>query len=419
VSGGAGDDLLLGGAGGDVDGGAGGDSVYAPVSGTADGGTGEDLVQVSASRATVRGGAGRGGRDTFATNALGGDATADRDTLADFTPGEDKISFEAVAGLTGEPFGFIGTRAFSGAGQVRYSVGGGKTLVEASSDADAAPEAVFEIPRAVALKASDFLLGRELTSGADTVAGTPWADYIVGGAGDRITGGGGIDFLQGFAVDGGAGRDNVLADGRGATARGGDGDDRVTVRGVTSAGYGGAGDDELVSDLGTGIRLFGEAGNDILRDFGGDMLLSGGDGDDRLFASEDDGTDRLEGGAGADRLEGTGDGDQLRGGPGGDTFVFGRNYGLGTLDAGADVILDFVRGPDTIDVGGIDASGAGAGDQDFAFIGTRAFSGASQLRIAKEGGDTVVQGSTDLDAAPEFEIVVRGNLTLTADDFVL
>ena len=84
-----------------------------------------------------------------------------------------------------------------------------------------------------------------------------------------------------------------------------------------------------------------------------------------------------------------------------------------------DVVTDFARGQDTLDLLSVDADAGRAGDQAFAFVGTRAFTGAGQLRLARVDGDTVVQGSTDGDAAPEFEVLLTGRITPAADDFLL
>jgi Ca2+-binding RTX toxin-like protein len=311
--------------------------------------------------------------------------------------------FAQDGGTRASPFAFVGRAGLTGPRQVGYRFEGDTTVVEASYESGATPGFRYEIPGRLTLTATDFLLGPRTGPGDDRFAGTPYADNVTGYDGDdRLSGAGGADALSGLGgddlLDGGAGRD-YLFDSEGADIlRGGAGDD------IVEAGEG-------------ADRVDGGEGDDRVDGGEGDDAVSGGGGDDLVFGRE--GTDRLDGGAGADRLEGTGEGDLLRGGSGGDTFFFGKDYGFGSLGAEAAIIEDFVRGSDTIDVGGVDASRGGAGDQDFTFIGTRAFSGASQLRIAREGGDTVVQGSTDLDRAPEFEIVVRGNLALAADDFVL
>jgi hypothetical protein len=78
-----------------------------------------------------------------------------------------------------------------------------------------------------------------------------------------------------------------------------------------------------------------------------------------------------------------------------------------------------VRGTDKIDLTGIDANFASATNNAFAFIGTRALTGAAQVRASVSGSDTIIQGSVDGDSAPEFEIALTGRFTLGAGDFLL
>ena len=71
------------------------------------------------------------------------------------------------------------------------------------------------------------------------------------------------------------------------------------------------------------------------------MFPPGGDGDDALAGGA--GRDQLSGGAGADTLDGGAGNDQLAGGGGGDVFVF-------TGAGGQDVILDFAKGQDIVQI---------------------------------------------------------------------
>ena len=86
-------------------------------------------------------------------------------------------------------------------------------------------------------------------------------------------------------------------------------------------------------------------------------------------------------------------------------------------NAGRDVIRDFVRGTDKIDLAGIDANTAVAGNQAFTgFIAaSKAFTKAGQMKFS--GG--VVYGNTDSDAAAEFAVTVTGVGGLSVADFVL
>lgn len=153
--------------------------------------------------------------------------------------------------------------------------------------------------------------------------------------------------------------------------------------------------------------LFGSTGNDVLNGLGSRDKLLGGLGDDTLNGG--DGSDDLIGGAGRDVMSG---------GSGYDWFVFDKasETGLGAL---RDVITDFVRGQDKIDLCDVDANAGLGGNQTFVWRGTGAFTGAGQLRYIQSGGNTIIQGNTDADAAAEFEIQLTGLYTLSATDFFL
>lgn len=163
------------------------------------------------------------------------------------------------------------------------------------------------------------------------------------------------------------------------------------------------------AQAGTSLQdtLFGSTGNDTLHGLGNRDRLLGGLGNDTLH-----------GGAGNDDLIGGGGRDVMTGGTGYDWFIFddAAETGLGVL---RDVISDFVRGQDKIDLCDIDANGVLAGNQAFVWRGADAFTGAGQLRYVQSGGVTIIQGSTDADAAAEFEIQLTGAFTLSASDFIL
>ncbi|MFR0675151.1 hypothetical protein ACLUUI_15680 [Enterobacterales bacterium AW_CKDN230030176-1A_HGKHYDSX7] len=138
----------------------------------------------------------------------------------------------------------------------------------------------------------------------------------------------------------------------------------------------------------------------------GNNVLTGGAGNDTLI-----------GGAGNDRLIGGLGKDTLTGGTGKDTFVFTTLNDTGLTRTTWDVITDFKRGEDKIDLGALDANTATAANEAFhTFIkGTAAFTTAGQLKFQ----DGVLYGNTDADSAPEFAIQMVGITSLTASDFVL
>lgn len=192
---------------------------------------------------------------------------------------------------------------------------------------------------------------------ADVFTGTAFNDLLRGRTGDdEIRGGAGDD-----EVRGGADMDRLSGEGGDDLVHGGEGDDRL---------FGGSGDD----------RLYGATGND---------RLAGGSGDDRLAGGEGD--DILIGGSGTDRMTG---------GDGADVFLF-----IATTDSlpGAlrDVITDFERGVDTIDLSMIDADVTTEEIDSFTFISGAQFSlVAGELRRA----DGLIEGDVDGDGVADFQI---------------
>jgi Ca2+-binding RTX toxin-like protein len=129
------------------------------------------------------------------------------------------------------------------------------------------------------------------------------------------------------------------------------------------------------------------------------------------------GNDILNGGAGIDILIGGAGKDTLSGGLGNDSFDFNTFSEMG-LGLTRDVITDFVRGQDKVDLSTIDPNAALAGNQAFTFIAsTTAFSVAGQVRYSAG----IIAINTDTDAATEYEIQLTGVIpaVLAATDFVL
>ena len=158
--------------------------------------------------------------------------------------------------------------------------------------------------------------------------------------------------------------------------------------------------------------LWGNAGNNVLNGLGGDDWLFGGGGVDYLYGGE--GNDLLVGQAGRDFMWG---------GSGSDTFDF-NSKSESTVSA-RDVIMDFERGSDIIDLSTIDANSKKSGNQAFTWIGTKKFSGAGQLHYVvdnRPGTDldkVYVEGDINGDRKADFRIEVDGLLALSKYDFFL
>ena len=239
---------------------------------------------------------------------------------------------------------------------------------------------------------TDTLLNIENVIGssyADTLTGNSGANSLLGGAGnDILTGGAGNDILNG-----GAGADWAYYN----TAV-----SAVSVSLATTAIQitGGAGSDTLI-DI---ENLLGSQYNDTLTGSTFANILNGGAGNDIL-----------NGGAGNDTLIGGAGKDALTGGTGADLFSFTATTDSAT-GVNHDVIADFVRGTDKIDLSLIDANVFVAGNQAFTLISsTAAFSAAGQVKFA--GG--VLYGEVTGDQTADFEIALTGITALAAADFIL
>jgi Ca2+-binding RTX toxin-like protein len=232
-------------------------------------------------------------------------------------------------------------------------------------------------------------------------------DYLYGGAhNDTLVGGAGNDYL-----DGGDGIDTVsFANATGAVKmypedvggmHGAEGTDSFfNIENISGSQYG-----DFLSGayLGQNTANFidGGAGNDVVDGAGGNDTLVGGIGDDHV-----------SGGMGVDKLTG---------GLGLDTFDFGDLQTFSDAGVGVgnrDVVFDFVQGQDHLRFYGDAMQDVSGTQSTFAFVGISDFSNEGQLRVSYEGTNTIVQGNTDLDATPEFEIQIAGHFTMGSTDFV-
>jgi Ca2+-binding RTX toxin-like protein len=200
-------------------------------------------------------------------------------------------------------------------------------------------------------------------------------------------------------------------DDRGPPAvRGTSGADEVEATRFSDIVHGrGSGDDIL--GLGGNDRLSGGNGNDRLGGGSGDDRLLGGKGNDRLFGYKGD--DRLQGGGGADLLVGGTGRDVLSGGAGPDVYRFSwlSEAGFGSR---RDVITNFDRGSDTLDLTAMNADSTREGNEAFRFLGGANYTGrAGQLRV--QGG--TVAGDVDGDERSDFQIEI--GVTLSAADILL
>jgi Ca2+-binding RTX toxin-like protein len=146
-----------------------------------------------------------------------------------------------------------------------------------------------------------------------------------------------------------------------------------------------------------------------------------GSGSDTLIGIErltgSDYNDTLTGNAKVNVLTGGMGADTLTGGGGKDIFDFNALSDMGALSGNADIITDFVRGQDKIDLSTLDANTATTANDGFSgFIdNTTSFSAAGQLMFL----DGVLYGSTNTDSSAEFAIQLTGITALDNSDIRL
>lgn len=365
-----------------------GDDVFAaPKAGdwTANGFAGDDRIATLGGTDTIRGGA---GNDVIAAGD-GNDTIAfcgarDGFDAVDGGAGDDRIVALAdgtIVGLT------------SIAGIETISASGFSTVTISGSDA-----------------ADTLDFSNTVLDGIVRISGGAGDDVILGSAGnDVIAGDAGNDTLEG-----GAGDDTFLMNSRSDRMDGGDGYDTIKATQNSSILYWHhATAVEAISGTGFGaVDIAGSAGNDII-----DLSLIALSGIRQIDGR--DGNDTIIGSSSADRIVGGNGKDQLAGGAANDLFDFNT---IGHSKVGmADVIVDFVRGSDRIDLSTIDASTKLTGNQAFSFIGEAAFTGvAGQLRIdASQAGKTVVYADTNGNKVADFQIELVGTHQISSSDFVL
>jgi Ca2+-binding RTX toxin-like protein len=221
------------------------------------------------------------------------------------------------------------------------------------------------------------------SSFAETIRGSVENDILFGNGGsDTVAGRAGNDI-----VSGGSGAD---------TLKGGGGRDWVSYGGSAAA---------VNVNLANDTAWGGDASGDSISDF---ENVRGGNGDDTLAGSAV--ANRIEGGLGAD---------QLTGGAAADRFVY-KSVLDSTTGFDRDRITDFSQSQnDRIDLSSIDAVSSTLRHESFRFVENGPLLAAGDLRYQKMGTYTLIEGDTDGDHLPDFQIVLSGAITLDRLDFIL
>lgn len=170
LSGDAGDDVLLGDFGNDtLRGGASNDTLFGGAGDDSlDGATGNDALDGGAGNDTFLGGAGRDiltgglGADVFLFTIAAQSNGSFVDTVSDFTEGSDRIDLSGIdanAAQGGDQaFSFIGTAAFSGAGQLRFIREGADLRLLGDTNGDGLADFALILTDETTITASSFLL---------------------------------------------------------------------------------------------------------------------------------------------------------------------------------------------------------------------------------------------------------------------
>ncbi|MDA0809310.1 MAG: CAP domain-containing protein [Planctomycetota bacterium] len=401
LTGGLGDDLLIGGAAADFLNGGSGDDTAAGNAGndTINGGSGRDSLDGGEGDDTV---SGQGSSGDVLTGGSGNDRVdggAGVDTI--FETADTNFTLTATS-LTG-----LGSDTLVSLERATLVGGASNNTIDASMFTGVGIEGVLLLgddgddvligsPHIDQLNGSagnDTLLGGDSRdtlrggSGADVLNGGGGNDLVVGqgGSGDVLTGGTGDDTLNG-----GAGTDFLVEQGDTDftltnTTMTGLGTDSLTALevfhltggpsansidasalslvGATLVINGEGGDDVIIGSTGNDTinggagndSIRGGAGNDVLDGGNGNDTLNGGAGDDSLIGG--DGADGLSGFTGNDFLNGNSDDDTLFGGEGNDTLLGAAGNDTAIGGNGIDVVSG---------QGGTDilAGGNGANDPD-------------------------------------------------------
>ena len=255
-------------------------------------------------------------------------------------------------------------------------------------------------------------------SGNDTLNGNQTNDTLVGGLGNDILNGGTGNDLYVFDFDT-DGRDVVSEAGGNAGAV-----DTIELRerDLYDIDFRRSGTSLIIEDETTSNRInvsgHFDAGQPGLRveqirfsDGSVKQLLSGltgGATNDILVGTS--GGNALIGGGGNDMLIGAGGKDTLTGGAGEDIFVW-RTLADGGVGANRDLVTDFAKGFDIIDLEELGVTRFMAGGAAFRGIGV------GEARSTLVGGVSVIQVDTDGDGVTDFEIGFNAVISFAATDF--
>jgi Ca2+-binding RTX toxin-like protein len=184
--------------------------------------------------------------------------------------------------------------------------------------------------------------------------------------------------------------------------------DTVTLTGQESANQiTGSQVDDTISGGAGGDTLKGEGGRDVINGESGKDAIEGGKGSDTLFGNKQN--DNINGNKGDDVIDGGFGADTMTGGAGADVFDYNGVQDSG-LTKNRDLVTDFEVGIDRIDLTTLTIT---------TFRGTNAFSGEpGEVRYSFDGTYTIVSVDIDGDGS-DFQFRLSGNIQLELTDFIL
>jgi Ca2+-binding RTX toxin-like protein len=220
---------------------------------------------------------------------------------------------------------------------------------------------------------------------AINLTGNEFNNIINGNEGDNvINGGAGADTMNGWG-----GNDTYIVDNPGDTLFE-NGDIHSTPENE-SQGF-----DTVLTSVSFNVGLYSEI----------EVLQATGTATVALTGSLDN--NRIIGNDGINVIDGSYGKDTMTGGGGGDAFLWSSINEIGLFNFDPDIITDFNTAQDVLHFTNIDANETVAGNQDFTFIGTAAFTAPGQINWFTNGTDTFIQLNTNADPTVDGIIQLNG-----------
>ena len=256
----------------------------------------------------------------------------------------------------------------------------------------------------------------------DTLEGSDIANNIYGHGGD--------DWIDGFGGDdnlhGGSGVDKILGRTGNDTIYGGDdrdflygheGDDKIYGQNGDDFLYSGLGSDYLDGGSGIDMAVYWHSSSGVSVNLREHRGYSGDAAGDRLYNIENldgsqyysdfltgnDANNDIYGHGGNDVLNGGGGSDNLWGGSGSDTFTYTQLSD--SINTNLDIIKDFAKGQDKIDLSALDF--------DSISHGKGSANSNDELEYYIQSGNTIID-----DPESDFAIKLQGEINLSDSDFI-